>query len=253
MRTTAGRRALTDEALVLRTHPMGEADRIVVLLTREHGRVDGVARGARRLKNRFGASLEPLSRVRAVWRPQPNRDLVRIDGAELLASPYAWLVEPANLEVFARITRLVGAVSLPGEANEPLFRLLGAVVDAAPEVLPAGLGTLELYVQVWLARLEGFWPDLAHCGECGRLLDGVRLVDAGVSGALCRGCGSRRTGLVVLGPEGLALHALMARQGPGPVAGAAVSERGLRELGRVAGALLSYHLERNIDEAGTRP
>ena len=65
---------------MLRVQDLAEADRIVVLLTREHGRVEAVARGARRLKSRFGAALTPLSRVRASWRPRPNRELAKDDG-----------------------------------------------------------------------------------------------------------------------------------------------------------------------------
>ena len=53
----------TDEAVVLRTHNLGEADRIVTLLTRRHGKVRAVARGVRRSTSKFGARLEPFSHV----------------------------------------------------------------------------------------------------------------------------------------------------------------------------------------------
>lgn len=52
-----------DEAIVLRTQKLGEADRIITMLTRDHGRIRGVAKGVRRTKSKFGARLEPGSQI----------------------------------------------------------------------------------------------------------------------------------------------------------------------------------------------
>src|SRR3954469_1794278 len=75
------------DAIILKTYPLGEADRIVAFFSREHGKVRGVANGARRMKNRFGASLEPLAHSRVMFSQRENRDLARIQGAEILDSP----------------------------------------------------------------------------------------------------------------------------------------------------------------------
>ena len=56
------------DSIILKTYPLGEADRIVVFFSRDHGKVRGVANGARRMKNRFGASLEPLAHSRIMFR-----------------------------------------------------------------------------------------------------------------------------------------------------------------------------------------
>ena len=65
-----------DEAVVLRAFPLGEADRIVVLLTKQHGKVRAVAKGVRRLKSRFGGRLEPLMRVDVLLAQGKSLDVV---------------------------------------------------------------------------------------------------------------------------------------------------------------------------------
>src|SRR2546428_12654741 len=72
------------DSIILKTYPLGEADRIVAFFSRDHGKLRGVANGARRMKNRFGASLEPLAHSRIQFFENENRDLVRIPSGALL-------------------------------------------------------------------------------------------------------------------------------------------------------------------------
>src|SRR5260370_17285499 len=74
------------EAIILKTFPLGEADRLVSFLGRSSGRVRGVAAGARRLKNRYGSTLEVLSHVQIWYAEKETRDLVRIHQPEFLES-----------------------------------------------------------------------------------------------------------------------------------------------------------------------
>jgi DNA repair protein RecO (recombination protein O) len=74
------------EAIILKTFPLGEADRLVSFLGRSSGRMRGVASGARRLKNRYGSTLELLSHVQIWYVERETRDLVRIQQADLLDS-----------------------------------------------------------------------------------------------------------------------------------------------------------------------
>src|SRR5437588_9728618 len=75
------------DSIILKTYPLGEADRIVAFFSRDHGKLRGVANGARRMKNRFGARLERLGHSRIQFSEKENRDLVRIQSAELLDFP----------------------------------------------------------------------------------------------------------------------------------------------------------------------
>src|SRR5512132_4095452 len=77
----------TSEALILRTYKLGEADRIVVFLTRDRGKKRGVAQGARRPRSRFVGALEPLTRGEVQYYERENRDLVRINYVDTARSP----------------------------------------------------------------------------------------------------------------------------------------------------------------------
>src|SRR5215210_3575351 len=77
----------TAEALVLRTYKLGEADRIVVFLTRDRGKKRGVAKGARRQRSPFAGALEPLTEVRVAYFESERRELVGLNYAETVRSP----------------------------------------------------------------------------------------------------------------------------------------------------------------------
>lgn len=74
------------EAIVLRTYPLGEGDRLVSFLDRQAGRIRGVARGARLTKSRFGSTLEILAYIRIWYFERETRELVRINQCELIES-----------------------------------------------------------------------------------------------------------------------------------------------------------------------
>ena len=74
------------EAIILRSYPLAEADRLVSFLSRSMGRVRGVAAGARRPKSRFGSTLERLSYVSIWYYERETRDLVRINQCEIIES-----------------------------------------------------------------------------------------------------------------------------------------------------------------------
>jgi DNA repair protein RecO (recombination protein O) len=81
----------TAEALILRTYKLGEADRIVVFLTRDRGKKRGVAKGARRPRSRFVGALEPLTEVRVAYFEKEGRELVGLNYAETVRSPMAFV------------------------------------------------------------------------------------------------------------------------------------------------------------------
>ena len=154
------------DAIVLRTYNLAEADRIAVCLTRSAGLVRAVAKGARRMKSRFGAALEPFTLIRLAFYEKENRDLVSISNAEILKSHFNLASEPEASEVLAYMGELVAEFAPPHEANEKLFRMVAACVEA----LETSRGSSRLvlrYFEVWLLRLAGLFPDVRSCTECG--------------------------------------------------------------------------------------
>ncbi|MDX6497705.1 MAG: repair protein RecO [Blastocatellia bacterium] len=157
------------DAIVLRTYNLAEADRIAVCLTRSAGLVRAVAKGARRMKSRFGAALEPFTLIRLAFYERENRDLVSISSAEILRSHFDLAAQPDASEVLAYMGELVSEFAPPHEANEKLFRMLSACVEAL-EIAPESSRLILRYFEVWLLRLAGLWPDLRSCSDCGAQL-----------------------------------------------------------------------------------
>jgi DNA repair protein RecO (recombination protein O) len=158
------------ESLILRTYNLSEADKIVLMLTREHGIVRGVAKGARRLKSRFGSALEPFSVVSATYVQKEALELVSIQKLEMIDSYFAAASEPEFLQKFAYlIDILIGAVP-PQDPNEKIFRMAKACLEAASQDRDV-LGPLGLYFEIWLLRLTGYLPQWIGCSGCRRAFD----------------------------------------------------------------------------------
>jgi DNA repair protein RecO (recombination protein O) len=150
--------ARVSEAFVLRTYPLRESDLIVSFLTRDQGKLRGVARRARRLKSSFGSGLERLSHVRLSYFQRENRELVRLDSCELIRSQFD-LVSDYSAGVMLDYLAEVCEQLLPdAEADDRFFRLLLAII----EYLHArgNIWTAALYFTLWSVRLSGFLPDL---------------------------------------------------------------------------------------------
>ena len=153
------------EALVLRTYNLAEADKIVVCLTRDNGLIRGVAKGCRRLKNRYGAALEPFTFLHLSFYQKEHQDLVSLRHTEILQTHFNLSADAEILAGLAYMGDLVIDFSAPYQPNEKLFRMLKACLDAVSES-PADMQTILRYFEVWLLKLEGFLPDIRRCGEC---------------------------------------------------------------------------------------
>jgi len=144
------------DALILRTYKLGEADRIVVFLTRDRGKKRGVAKGARRPKSRYVGALEPLTRGEVAYFEREQRELVRLN-----------YVEPARSPLLAKSAEALGHVGYFAElidewaqeshADERLFRLGASMVDAIADGAP--IDQLARYFEYWLLRLQGVYPE----------------------------------------------------------------------------------------------
>jgi DNA repair protein RecO (recombination protein O) len=156
------------EAIVLRTYPLKEADLVVSFLTRDQGKLRGVAKRARRPKSAFGAGLERLSEVRMSYFQRESRELVSLDACDLLVSQFRLMVDfqvGVALDYFAEVT---DQLLPPAEPNERFFRLLRAVLadmHAGGEIWRA-----VTYFSLWAVRLAGFLPDLTVCLGCGSVI-----------------------------------------------------------------------------------
>jgi DNA repair protein RecO (recombination protein O) len=229
-----------DEAIVLRTHKLGEADRIITLLTRHHGRVRAVAKGVRRTTSRFGSRLEPFTHVDLQL--AEGRNLDTITQAETLTLFHAGLGLDYD-RYTAGTVMLETADRLVAEEKQPSlqhFLLLvgGLRVLASGERGPGQV--LDSYLLRSLA-VAGYAPSFEHCARCGEV-GPHRWFNPSMGGVLCATC--RVPGSASPAPETVtAMGALLA--GDWPVVEATLP-RHLKEASTLVAAYLAWHLERGL-------
>lgn len=177
------------EAVILRTYKLAEADKIVVCLTRSEGTIRGVAHGARRLKSRFGASLEPFTHVSLAYYAKEGRELVTLKRVEILKSYFSLSKDPDAFSALEYLGQLVIEFAPPHQPDEKLFRLVVSSLDAASRNL-SSVQAIRPYFELWLLRLNGFLPDLRTCAGCRRrLMGGNERVFVFVDGTVwCEAC-----------------------------------------------------------------
>ena len=193
------------QAIVLQTFKLADADKIVLCMTEKAGLVRGVARGARRLKSKFGASLEPFTLIHLTFFEKETRELVTIKGAEIVKSYFGASGSQEAFEGLVYLLELVREFAPPHHADEKLFKMLRACVDFLAQN-PSKSRAVAAYSELWTLKLTGFLPDLKACGTCrtplGETFRGQRYISH--EGVLwCQNC--RRGGAQTLGGEAYGL------------------------------------------------
>ncbi|MFC6153682.1 DNA repair protein RecO [Nocardioides yefusunii] len=229
-----------DEAVVLRTHKLGEADRIITLLTRHHGLVRAVAKGVRRTTSRWGSRLEPFTHV----------DLQLAEGRSLDTITQAETISPFQSELgldYERYTAstvmLETAERLVVEEKQPAiqqFLLLVGALRAMVDGVHAPHQILDSYLLRSMS-VAGYAPSFLHCTRCG--VEGPhRFFSPAAGGVLCVTC--RVPGCATPAPETLELlGALLA--GNWAFVHAA-DPRCAKEASGLVAAYLGWHLERGL-------
>jgi DNA repair protein RecO (recombination protein O) len=174
-----------DTGVVLRTYKLGEADRIVVVLTEHHGKVRAVAKGVRKTMSKFGARLEPLSHVRLLMYQGRELDIVsQADSVETLAPLVGDLDHLTN---GLAIVEAVDQITLDREPAPHVYRMLVGALRTVAE----RSGPLVVPAFYWkLLASEGVRPELDECVRCGAT-EPLVAFDVTEGGVLCRSC---RTG-----------------------------------------------------------
>lgn len=226
-----------DQGVVLRTHRLGESDRIVVLVTAGRGKVRAVAKGVRKTKSRFGARLEPMSHV-ALLLYEGRGELDTITQVETLDH---FRAVREDLERVTRAQALLEATDQVAQEGEPNLRLHQMLVGALRALAARDTPAIVPAYFFKLLALEGTQPRLDACASCDAA--GVELVafDLGEGGMLCRAC---RRGVPV-SPEALAV---VRRILGGELAGVLQEPAGpvTTEVEALATTALEHHLERRL-------
>lgn len=180
-----------DQGIVLRSYSFGDADRIVVLLSPNHGKLRTVAKGVRKTKSRFGGRLEPFCHV----------DIVVYEGRNLDTITSVAMIEPfhvlrSDLDRMIAAGTMVEVADLVAQENEPSLRLF-LLLQRGLRALDSGGAHPDLATAFLLkaADIVGVAPALDRCAGCGRT-DGLTRFSFSAGGALCERC--RTTGAYAL-------------------------------------------------------
>ena len=229
------------EAIVLRTFSLGEGDLLVSFLSRMHGRMRGVASGARKPKSRFAATLEPLSHVRIWFFERETRDLVRINQVELIESFVSVQGDYSSSLALALASEVTEAVLGEKEVAEPNFRLLLLTVRAVGSGIRMPL--VLAYFTLWIVRLGGWLPSLDRCGRCAAELTsgGYQTEGQGLVCSLCRVPGQRP-----LSPEAIKIGQRISHEKLEVLAGEPLLNGALSELKDYMLDIVEQHIERRL-------
>jgi len=231
-----------DEVVILRTHKLGEADRIVTMLSRRHGKLRGVAKGVRRTSSKFGARLEPFM-VADVLLYQ-GRSLDIIQQAESLGSYGADIA--TDYDRYTAAHAMVEAADRLNEAETTpqQYLLLVGGLRALSRGEHDSRAVLDSYLLRAMA-LSGWAPSLEACARCGRPGPHEGFI-APLGGSVCVDCAP--AGSARIAPEtGVRLRALMA--GEWDVVDAGSGHASASASGLIA-AYAQWHLERGIRSLG---
>ena len=178
------------QAFILKSFKLGESDKIVVFFTRSLGKLRGVARGARLLKNPFGGGLEPFTYANLIFFEKRPGELVQIDSCDIIRSYYTFQGELVIASLLAYLADLVDGFSQERDPNDNLFRLLLAGLKGVESHIEPLI--IARYFEVWLLRFNGLFPSLRSCSQCGKKFP--REVEVTIhpgGGFLCPTCARR--------------------------------------------------------------
>jgi DNA repair protein RecO (recombination protein O) len=231
------------EAIILKTFPLGEADRLVSFLGRTSGRMRGVAGGARRLKNRYGSTLEVLSHVQIWYVEKETRDLVRIQQCDLLESFHKTQSDYELSIGLAVVSEACELVLPEHEASDPMFRLILLTVR---QIDRTGDWSLPLsYFAFWTVRLGGWLPRFDRCSLCETPFGAQAAYHAGwEAGLVCERC--RHPGMKALHLAGRQLAENFAAQKLDLIESAGPLQAAAGELREAALNWIEHHTERKL-------
>ncbi len=187
------RGAYFTHAVVLNSVDYAESDRILTFFTREHGKLSGIAKGARRSKKRFVGKLDPASALRLNFFHNGSHDLVRVDGADLIDGFSDVKSDINRYSAACYLLELTSEMTREGQDLPAVYGLLSGFLG----LMNAGASSEALmrFFEIRLLRQVGLLPRFDSCAACGKglLESGAEAVfrirfDSARGGAICPGC-----------------------------------------------------------------
>lgn len=237
----------SSEAVVIGGHNLGEADRIVVFYTRSYGKVRAVAAGARRIRSRFGGSLELFTHGHLVYFERPISDLHRLSEFALREPFHALRTSLELLTAASEVAELTGVAGVEGEGSAELYTLTVGTLGR----LNAGMeaSTVLRAFEIRFLKALGYLPELYKCVRCrGVLPEGVQDFGLNEGGLLCSACEAGALETMPLSPAALGFLRLALRGELG-MSRVSLDPRESEELRSLLQSFLELKLGRRIRSA----
>jgi DNA repair protein RecO (recombination protein O) len=244
-------------AIVLRSWPFGESDKIVSFLTEGHGKLTGIAKGAKRSKKRFVNSLEPFSVVNLSFQERSRTSLAFILGCELQKSYKNLIASLEKIAFAAYCVEITDGLIGEREENRLVFNHLKSSLSYLETEQTSA--TFLIRFELKLLSLTGYQPFLASCRSCGLPQRGINealrtaqprwyfsLRDGGI---LCTGCSKLRKEIVPLSSETLEVMIDLQQQSNSAFEDVRLSAPVLRQIRSAIVRFIQFQLNREIRSA----
>lgn len=238
-------------AIVLRNRSYGESDKVVTFLTKDWGKVTGIAKGAKRSQRRFVNVLEPFTHVQLRFRPSRIDELAFIFGCDLLQSFRSPSRDLQHFAFASYLCELIDAMVSGREADQETYILLLKslnVLEESSKLSPAFLPAFELLLLI----RTGYAPHLTNCQQCDRDVNEGKspwAFSPNSGGLLCAFCHAQGfvTGATIVLSNNTVHFFASIRDGDVAVAlSSEVPRQVAKELRALAGSMLSRHLHRPL-------
>lgn len=181
------------EGIVLRTHNLIDGDKIAVVFTEKYGVVRGYAHGARKLRSKFGSSLEPLTVATFNFKQKETQESVRFEGSEILQSYFSLSADDILLNTTTFWCELLMEFLPQHLPDVRIYRMIKACLTAiVKNPSTASINQLSCYFETWLLNLTGFLPDLRMCMNCRKKLERDLIAELKTSGIICLSCQNKK-------------------------------------------------------------
>jgi DNA repair protein RecO (recombination protein O) len=239
---------VTTAALVLRARPFGESDKIVSFLTQSHGKLTGIAKGAKRSKRRFSNSLEPFSLVTLRFTDRPQRSLVFIQACDLIRVYKTLITALEKIAHASYLVEITDELTREREENGVLFDFL---CDALNFIDQRGVSTsLLVFLELQLLRHFGYQPMLDRCARCQKIWSFGSSAQWRFSyrdgGLICQSCSGLRREILPISVETVAVLARLQEQREFPLTSDGVSPQALREARALLPRFIQYQIHKEL-------
>lgn len=229
------------EAIVLKSQRQGETSKFLTLYTRAFGKLKVIAKGARRVKSKFGGSLEPVNYVSIVFYEKENREIQILSQADIIGS-FAGIKQSLEKTALAMgVCELISSLEIGVQPNPSLFKLhLEALKAINKNKNP--MNAVRAF-QVKLLEIIGIKPDFTTCAKCRGRNQGPVVFDIPHGGFVCEACSQSRVAGMVLSRDSIEALRSFQEQPLANFNGLLGSSISQQQVDDFISAYLKYHVE----------